>query len=169
MTDTAFAVPPQRGDETALYQQHAAALARSVRRAVNTSNAIVEDACQFAWTQFLRHQPDRDYVLGWLRTTAIREAWALSSNERRAVSLDVPAGERDDAGTVADCMVGRDLELELRAREVLRSVAALRPRQRYAISRLAAGLSYEEIQAEGGLSHTQVNRHLTRARAALRA
>lgn len=168
MTDTATAVPPQHGDETALYQQHAAALTRSVRHAVKTTDATIEDACQFAWAQLLRHQPDRDHVFGWLRTTAIREAWALSGRERRAISLDVPTGEREDAGTFADLVPARDIELELDAREALHALAMLRPKHRYAMSRLVAGLSYEEIQAEGGLSYTQVNRHLTRARAALR-
>lgn len=168
MTDTANAAPPLRGDETRLYTEHAVPLARSVRRAVNTSDAIIEDACQFAWTQLLRHQPDRDYVYGWLRTTAIREAWLLSARERRTVSLDLPGGEAASTWTLADAIPGTSVDLELDAREALRAVAGLRDNQRYALSRLIAGLSYAEIQAEAGLSYRQVDRHLARARAALR-
>jgi hypothetical protein len=100
MTDTATAVPPLCGDETNLYRQHAARLVRCARYAVNASEATVEDACQFAWTQLLQHQPDRDYVFAWLRTTAIREAWALSGRECRAISLDVAVGESPGLGTL---------------------------------------------------------------------
>jgi DNA-directed RNA polymerase specialized sigma24 family protein len=169
MTDTATAVPPQRGDETALYLQYSGPLRRAVRRAVNASDATIEDACQFAWTQLLRRQPARPHVFGWLRTTAVREAWALSAGETRCTSLDITIGEREESTSVVEAVAGTDIELTLDARNVLRAIARLRPKHRYAISRLAAGLSYEEIQAESGLSYTQVNRHLARARAALRA
>jgi DNA-directed RNA polymerase specialized sigma24 family protein len=36
------------------------------------------------------------------------------------------------------------------------------------MSRHVAGLTYEEIEAEAGLSDRQVDRHMTRARRALR-
>ena len=168
MTDTATAVPPLRGDETTLYDQHAIPLTRAVRQAVNTSEATVEDACQFAWMQLLRRQPDREYVFGWLRTTAVREAWRVSARERRALSLDIALGEAGDAGTLADTIIGPDLQVTVDAREALRAVARLGPKPRYALARVIAGLSYEEIQREGDLSFRQVSRHLTKAREGLR-
>lgn len=169
MTQTTNIVPPLRGDETQLYETHAALLLASLRKAVSASDAIIEDACQHAWIQLLRFQPDRDHVFGWLRLTALRDAWALCGRESRCLSLDVSLSDHQQLGTLADTIPGRDLEIELDARDALRAVGALRPKQRYALSRAVAGLSYEEIQAEGGLTFRQVDRHLRKARAALHA
>ncbi|MTD44868.1 hypothetical protein GKE82_11340 [Conexibacter sp. W3-3-2] len=168
MTETAQACPPQHGDETALYLEHADRLFRAVRSAVDASNETVEDACQHAWAQFLRYQPDREHVVAWLRLTATRRVWALAARERHDLSLDVPIGDDGTGGTLTDLVPGTSIEIQLDAREALRSLAALRPTHRYAMSRRVAGLSYREIEAEGGLSYTQVNRHLAGASAALR-
>ena len=64
-----------RGDETQLYKDHSSALRAAVRHFVNADDAVIEDACSFAWLQLMRHQPDRGPTLfAWLRTVAVREA-----------------------------------------------------------------------------------------------
>ena len=169
MTNPNAVVHPQSpellGDEAELFGQHNEHLVRSVRHAVVASDALIEDACSFAWMQLMRCQPRRETAFAWLRMVAIREAWALSRRERRALSLDEP-GEGDDNGLV-DMVAGVDLDATVEAREALRCVAALRPLHRRTFARYLAGLSYEEIAQETGQTWRQVSRHLTRSREAL--
>ena len=76
--------PVPRGDESDLFRLHHGDLLAAVRRAVRASDALVEDACGFAWEQLFACQPERqEKLFGWLRTVAVREAWRLSSVERR--------------------------------------------------------------------------------------
>ncbi len=169
MTNPNAVVHPQSpgllGDEADLYGQHNERLVRSVRRAVHASDALIEDACSFAWVQLMRCQPRRETAFAWLRMVAIREAWALSRRERRALSLDEPLD--GDGGGLVDAIAGVDLQVTLEAREALRCVAALRPLHRRTFARHVAGLSYEEIAEETGQSWRQVSRHLSRSRDAL--
>src|SRR5690242_15264405 len=51
----------------------------------HVSHQTVEDACSFAWAQFLTDQPDRDRNWrSWMFRTAQREAWLLHRREGRA-------------------------------------------------------------------------------------
>jgi DNA-directed RNA polymerase specialized sigma24 family protein len=73
-----------RGDELDLY----AAYHSKIARHVHTSRDNVEDACAFAWIQFLKHQPDRDRSWeGWLYRVAKNEAFRLTALERREAEL----------------------------------------------------------------------------------
>ena len=48
-------------------------LFRSIRQAVHSTLETTDDACAFAWLQFLREQPDRDQSWrGWLFRVAQR-------------------------------------------------------------------------------------------------
>ena len=100
--------PPPRprllGDEAELFASYSQRLRRIVQRLVNTSPDIVDDACNYAWMEFHRHQPDRDGSWkAWLVTTAQREAWKLDDKERSHTGFDVaddgltrePADPRD--------------------------------------------------------------------------
>lgn len=158
--------PPTRlrllhGDEADVFREHELALRRAVRRAVDGPDAVVDDACAFAWLQLLRRQPDRSTVFAWLRTVAIREAWRLSRQERRDVHLEqLPCWEKrcretSDAATIA-------------AHAALRAVADLPPKQRRYLTLSVAGHSHVEIAATTGATRTNVSKHLTRARASLR-
>src|SRR3954468_17695868 len=71
--------PPARGDEAELFEAFSHELIRSVAGAViKTTPQVIEDACAFAWAQFMERQPDRDQNWkGWLFRTAQREAWRL--------------------------------------------------------------------------------------------
>src|SRR3954469_15796612 len=82
--------PLARGDEGDLFRAYNTDLMRDVARVVHTSTAqTIEDACSFAWAQFLEHQPDRDHNWrGWLFRTAQRQAWLLEG-ERQHTSLRV--------------------------------------------------------------------------------
>jgi len=92
-----------RGDELDLYMEFHVELFRSIRRTVRSSLETTDDACAFAWLQFLREQPDREQNWqGWLFRVAQREAWRLNAldwKERDHVGLDgklvVQADPRD--------------------------------------------------------------------------
>jgi DNA-directed RNA polymerase specialized sigma24 family protein len=169
-TDTDRDVPAPRGDETRLFDDHHDRLLRSVRRAINASDALIEDACSFAWVQLLRRQPDRGPMLfGWLRTTAIREAYHLSGLERRDATLDerqTPGSGEERDGLVANAS---DLDTRLEAMHALHLLAELPERQRRYLALFIAGYRYQEIVRLTGATYTNVNKHLTRARANVRA
>ena len=61
------------------------------------------------------------------------------------------------------------LEDLVEARETLRAVGELRPVRKRVFERHLAGLTYPEIQAELGVTYTNVNRHVRESRAELRA
>ena len=77
---------PRRGDEANLYERHHQALLIAVSHAINGSGALIEDACQSAWTILLRRQPDRASVFAWLYVVVIRTIRPCSSlrGQRRA-------------------------------------------------------------------------------------
>ena len=67
-----------RGDEADLFLAFNRRLVRTTQFRGNTSPDTADDACAFAWIQFMRHQPDRNrHWRAWLFTTAEREAWRL--------------------------------------------------------------------------------------------
>ncbi|HET6507385.1 MAG TPA: sigma-70 family RNA polymerase sigma factor [Baekduia sp.] len=151
---------PLRGDETQLYKTHSAALRAAVRRFVNADDAVIEDACSFAWLQLMRHQPDRGPTLfAWLRTVAVREAWRLYQRDAREPSIEQFPGLDPGRDALAE---------QTAARDALRVLAALPPRQRDTLALLILGFSYDEIAALRRVTKTNVNRHLTRARRHLR-
>jgi RNA polymerase sigma factor (sigma-70 family) len=114
--------------------------------------------------QLLRTQPERNAIFAWLRVVAIREALRLLKAQGRQAAFDEDPAEPEQAHVAK----GADLELALEGREVLRQIAALSPQRARIFSLHVAGLSYDEICAATGYSWTQVNRHITRARARVR-
>jgi RNA polymerase sigma factor (sigma-70 family) len=150
-----------RGDEAQLFAQHELPLRCAVRRAINASDAVVDDACSFAWLQLLRRQPDRHAVFAWLRTVAIREAWRLAARERRDAPLDDLPPSREPRAT--------SVERAHDARAALTTLAALPHRQRSYLTLVVSGCSYDEIARHHGTTQTNVNRHLAAARRHLRA
>jgi RNA polymerase sigma factor (sigma-70 family) len=158
-----------RGDEASLYARHHRRLEAAVRLAVNASPALVEDACQAAWLILLRRQPDRGpRLFRWLRTVAVHEAYALSARERRDLHLEDLDGGDAGEGWQAVIRGPDDFEARLEARRALRAVARLPDRQRRYVVLHVAGHRYGDIAELDGATHTAVNRHLTRGRAALR-
>jgi RNA polymerase sigma factor (sigma-70 family) len=167
-------IPPERGDEAALFLEHQRFLLRVTARRFGGSQELAEDACAFAWLQLLRCQPDRGAVVGWLRVVARNEALRLLRISRREPSLedrphprhDAASGEPLDWQELLPAPV--DTELAAEARELLRALAGLRWHQRTVLTMQLAGFSYKEIAARLGRTYTWVNRHLTEGRAELR-
>jgi RNA polymerase sigma factor (sigma-70 family) len=156
-----------RGDEEDLYRRHHRDLERAVARAVHAPRELIEDACQSAWMTLLRNQPRRGTFFAWLRVVAIHEAYRLSAIEQRDVHLeDLPASSGWDAAT-PDPRASIDEALEARA--ALQVLADLPARQREYLTLLVAGFTYKQIcELTRGRSYTNVNKHLTKARARIR-
>jgi RNA polymerase sigma factor (sigma-70 family) len=157
--------PPQRGDETELFERYGEQLVRIVQGVMGVPRHLAEDACSFAWLQLLRCQPGRDSLFAWLRVVATREALRLLKGQARLAAFDEDAVEPPPA--LVDG--GASLELAIDAHEALEQLTALSPQQTRIFSLHVAGLSYEEICEVTGYSWTQVNRHMVRSRAKLRA
>lgn len=167
-TDSKTVLPALRGDEADLFAEHHDRLVRSVSRAVNAPQALIEDACQNTWAILLRRQPVRsERLFGWLRTVAIREAYRLSSQQRRDAQLEELRCEDGDWNAIfAD---HRRLDDAIEARRALETLASLPDRQRTDLTLVTAGYSYAEIrELTDGRTHTNVNKHIARARARIR-
>jgi hypothetical protein len=149
----------QHGEETELFERHAAALRVTVTRAVHTSSTNVQDACSFAWLQLLRTKPACEHAFAWLRTTAIREAVKLEQRGRRTLSL-----ERAELPPLADSRqdFGRRVEDVLLARAAL-SGARLRPREARLVGLRVCGYDRRSMVELTGDSARAVDRQLVRA------
>ena len=97
-------------------------------------------------------------MLSWLTTVAVREAVRLDRRDRR--DRRVVSGEELPGGCQSLTYAEAFAALEV--------VASLPPRQRELIGLQVAGYSRQEIAVLTGTSHRAVERHLRRARAALR-
>src|SRR5689334_21880265 len=78
---------PLRGDETALYDRHAASVRRDVAAYTHADDALVDDACAHAWAKLVARQPRRETVAGWLWRVAVHEVWRLQRIEREQQGL----------------------------------------------------------------------------------
>jgi DNA-directed RNA polymerase specialized sigma24 family protein len=153
------------GDLGQLYRELSPGLERIVRRSVRCSDAIAEDACQFAWSSLILHRAGvcEETVLGWLAKTAIHEAIKLSRRDARELSLD----DAVECGIDPVSPTPDPSELVVQ-REQVASVRTLAvPRQRIVWLK-ALGFSYAEIAERERCTWRTVDRHLGRARCALR-
>ena len=159
----AAAVPAQLcGDEDSLFRLHNRSLVRVVRSVVCATDEDVDDACAFAWTQFLRRQPDRQMAFNWLVKVATREAWRLARRGRREARLeDLPVDSCAKLGRLA-------LDDAIAARQALELLASLPDRPRRYLALQVSGYSYEDICAATGATFTNVNKNLCRARSRIR-
>ena len=153
--------PGLRGDEAELFARYNDRLQRVTRRAVNTTQEVVEEACAEAWTIMLRRQPERDTLFAWLRVVARNEAIRLDQAERAAAPMDWN-GELSDRifvpGAAAQPPDLREDSLDAR-----RQAQALPPRLRHVLALKTLGFKYDEIAVEMGISPTRVNQLITRA------
>jgi RNA polymerase sigma factor (sigma-70 family) len=132
---------------------------------VRAPDAVIEDACQFAWSRLVVHsgRVSSEGALSWLATTAVREALKLLRRDGRELSLE----ERLAYGvTPAAPTPGPHEALEHRER--LMTLRRLPQRQRQMLWLQAAGLSYAEIAGATGCTTRTVERQLLRAKRALR-
>lgn len=156
----------------ALYAADNDYLANIVARRANVDAQTIEDACSFAWMQMLRYPSvnldtePRYRIIGWLSTTAVREAWRLNEHQRKTdgVTEHQLGAAAVDAGTIAP-----SLETIALLRDRLDLVRQLPERPRRFLLRLMLGYSYEEIAAAEHVNYRIVNRQVARAKRLLRA
>ena len=149
-----------RGDEADLFRTYAAALRAAVYYHAEASDEVIEDACSYAWLELCRQQPDRGEVFAWLRVVATRRAWRNRERDQRERPLTEVPPDREPQSL--------DLAHEVRAREALRALADLPPRQRAYLTLLVAGHSYDGIARRHSVSPRTVKRQIERARRHLR-
>ena len=160
----------RRNDRIALlYRQHAARLRRMVASRVRAPRAVIDDACQTAWSR-LCARVDVDIeaptLVGWLFTTALRESWRQAGAQRTLgdASETIPEGDRP-AEPVADTAGPLEVALEHEHRAELRArLNALSDRERRVLALQALGLSYQEIAQLTGASVRTVDRQIYRGR-----
>ena len=158
--------PPLRGDEAQLFLDYGTELDRTVSRLVRTTRTNVEDACGFAWMQFVRCQPERDrHWRGWLVQVARREALRLEEVDRRAPARVASHSRSSGNHDVADPRA--DIEPRLELQEALEALKELRPRLRRIAFLRGVGLTHDEISVLTGDSRTRVRQLVRRASEAL--
>lgn len=152
-----------------LYRTLAGPLRQIVRFSVRAPDALLDDACQIAWSRLLRCWGSirADAALPWLVTTANREALGLLRHSRRELPLDELRAQ-DLAPASPVCLPAAPEEIaELRAK--LDELRALPPRQQRLLWLQGLGLSYAEMARYTGATARTVERQLMRAKRALRA
>lgn len=151
-----------------VYPRLAPRLHRIVARNITAPAALREEACQFAWSRWLDFCDDVDpaSTLGWLATTAIREALRLLRAQSREVSLD-DLGSRERVFALRE--PSANPEQIVTFREQLAEIHQLPVRQQRMVWLHGIGFDYEEIAAQTGDSRRTVERQLLRARRHLRA
>jgi RNA polymerase sigma factor (sigma-70 family) len=147
-----------------LYRAHAPRVQSFVRHEVQTSDAVIEDACQHAWSRLLGR---RDHVCDegaftWLAQTALHEALKLVRREASSLPLEHATG----AGLEPATPSVHDL-VELRER--FDALSTLPRRQQRLLWLHAAGFNYTEMSRREGLSRRTVERQLLRGKRAARA
>lgn len=144
------------------FRDHAATVIARVARKVRAPHAVIEDACQFAWTQAWRYRSSlrTDTLRPWLVKVAEREAWRLASEQQAAIVEDAAERATAPASDATDAISDR--------LQVLDMLAAVSPQQQRVLVLWSAGYSYEEIADELAISRTAVNKALVKARARLR-
>ena len=138
-----------------------------VRSGVQAPEAVIEDACQFAWCRLLRHRErvSPDGAVAWVVTTAVHEAVKLNRRACRDLSLEALMDATDDlqlsrtAPSAHDALAPR-LRLEL--------IDSLPERRRRLLWLQAVGFTYPEIAMRAGETVRSVERQLTKGRAGLR-
>ncbi len=150
------------GDVGELYGLLARRLEHIVRLDVRAPDAVIEDACQFAWSRLLHHRDGvhRETVVSWLARTAVHEAFKLLRRDARELSLETVA--EDAAGPPAP--PSRSPHELVECRERLAGIGRLPERQQRILWLHALGLSYAEIADYEDCTLRTVERQLLRAR-----
>jgi RNA polymerase sigma factor (sigma-70 family) len=162
-------------DVARLYVEESVRVRRIVRMSVTAPPAVIEDACQVAWSRLLIHRARlrRESARAWLVRVAVREAIKSIQRERRERSLEalLEQGGRSAAGGSADPGMTLPtpalIEDLVEQKNRLDSIRALPERQRRLLWLQGLGLSYREMAGETGMTRRTVERQLMRARSSL--
>lgn len=151
------------GDVGQLYCSLSPQLERIVRFDVNAPDALIEDACQFAWSRLVHHRQrvQRECVLSWLARTAVHEALKLIQRQSRELPLD-EAAEQVSESAAASLAPSPDEVIEQIER--LDTLRALPERQQRLMWLQGLGLSYVEMARHEGCTERTVERQLLRAK-----
>ena len=156
------------GDLGELYRLLAPQLRHIVATHVAASEALIDDACQIAWSRLIRRADDvqGEAALSWLATTAVREAFKLARREQLEISLDAEL-EREGELALPSRAAGPAELIELRDR--LGELRRLPERQQRLMWMHGAGFTYGEIAERTGDTRRTVERQLLRAKGRLAA
>jgi RNA polymerase sigma factor (sigma-70 family) len=150
-------------DIETLYRECSDDLYRALRRRFDcsVSDALIEDACQAAWTIAWRCRARvSGEFMAWLVVVARHELLALLRKQSGEFWLG------DDVLERLDC--DSDPQVACEARLILETLAGLTANQRVALGLVVAGYSYDEVAALTGKTYTWVNRHVSEGRARAR-
>jgi RNA polymerase sigma factor (sigma-70 family) len=155
-------------DFEAAYRRLARPVQRMVGRAVRAPQAVIEEACQTAWSRLLSADPPVavEARLVWLTTTATREAARAARRQRWELPLH--ASDRRSAAVIQLSARPPGPEEVLELRDQLAEVRRLPVRQQRMVWLQGLGYGYAEIAEHTGDSRRTVERQLLRARRTLR-
>lgn len=155
------------GDVGELYVRLAKRLEQIVRVDVRAPDAVIEDACQFAWSRLVHHRDrvHRDTSLAWLAKTAVHEAFKLIRRDGRELSLEAALETAGDSTVRLGAPAPEELIL---ARERLAQIGLLPERQQRLLWLHGLGLTYAEMAHRTGCTQRTVERQLLRAKRAVR-
>jgi RNA polymerase sigma factor (sigma-70 family) len=161
----------QGGDVTELaelYRALAARLEQMVRLGVRAPEPVIEDACQTAWSRFVRRREGvhLETALQWLTRTAVREAVKSVRRHHRELPLDDVLADADEPALSLHAASAHELAEQ---RERLATVAQLPARQQRLVWLHALGLTYAEMALHEGCSPRTVERQLLRAKKRVRS
>jgi RNA polymerase sigma factor (sigma-70 family) len=131
-----------------------------VRRNLTAPEALIEDACQVAWSRWaaLPAEARPGATLPWLVTTATRIALRMLRQERRTLPLEVVGELAELPSSAGDPAALAELH------DRLAELRRLPRRQQRIVWLQGAGFRYDEISAATGDSTRTVERQLLRAR-----
>lgn len=164
------AQPPRPADAVAeLYADLAAQVRQIVRSSIRAPEAVVDDACQVAWSRLLRRWGSvrADAALPWLVRTASRAALRSIQHTERELSLDQLCDAGQDPSAAVVLPAAPDEIAQLRAR--LDELRALPERQQQLVWMQALGFTYVEMADHTRATRRTVERQLMRAKRSLRA
>ena len=157
----------QMGEVAALYARSADMVRGLVCSEVSASDAVIDDACQFAWIRLLhhRHRVGPERAVSWLITTALHEVFKLVRREGHDLSLEQLLEEGGElrlnrVAPAPEETVGARLRLEL--------LRELPERQERLVWLQGLGFGYPEMAAETDMTVRTVERQLMKARRSLR-
>jgi RNA polymerase sigma factor (sigma-70 family) len=156
-------------DVAELYAAQAARVRCLVSAGVRAPEAVVEDACQFAWSRLILHRARvrPETATAWVVRTAIHEAFKLTRRRGRDLSLDALTEEAGELGEPSAVATSGPLEELVEHRARLESLRILPERQQRLVWLQGLGLSYAEMAGQTGDSRRTVERQLLRAKQAL--
>jgi RNA polymerase sigma factor (sigma-70 family) len=146
-----------------LYVAFAERLAQIVRFNVRAPEAVIEDACQFAWARLLHHRGRVrcDAARAWLTRTATHQALKLVRREDRELSLDAIL---EPAGALARAGLTPALDELIEQRRRLETIGQLTDRQQRLVWLHGLGFSYSEMARHSGCTLRTVERQVLRGK-----